>query len=309
MPALPADPSPSASTTEAGSVRKGSRVRSLCLLLILLPLAGCLAPQPLRLAGETVIDGEQLWQGRVVVAGRVIVTRSGSLTIAPGTRVEFVRIDGDGDGIGDGELLVEGSLVARGNAEAPIVFTSAEQTPARSDWKFLYLDFARHGELAHVISEYAYSGVQVHFCRASIEDSVFRHNVDGVRFSTVTLELEHNDIYDNSHGIRYEERRGQGRVHHNTIRDNDIGIFVVTRAEDRTLFEFNNLAGNRNYSVKMGNTQSGDVSFPRNWWGSRDEDEIARSFLDRRIDASLGRVLIPEPLAVPVAEAGRRNET
>ncbi len=283
-------------------------MKRLRLLILLLPLllGACLVPRPLQLSGETVIDGPERWSGEVQVAGRVIVTRSGSLTIAPGTRVVFARFDEDGDGIGDGELLVEGSLTAVGTRAAPIVFTSAEPEPQPADWKYLYLDFARKGELAHVISEYAYSGVQVHFCRASIRDSVFRHNVDGVRFSTVTLDLEYNDIYANTHGLRYEERRGTARVLHNNITNNQIGIFVVTRAEDRSRIERNNLAGNHHYSVKMGHTQTADIRLPHNWWGTTDRDAIARTFLDRGVDAALGRVLAPEPLDGPVRDAGRR---
>jgi len=279
-----------------------------CILLLLpLLLSACLSrPLPLEMRGETVIDGEVHWSGEVRVDGRVIVTRTGSLTIAPGTRVVFVPRDADGDGIGDGELLVEGSLTARGTREKPILFTSGSESPQPADWKFLYLDFARHGELAHVISEYAYSGVQVHFCKATIRDSEFRYNIDGVRFSTVTLELAYNAIHDNTHGIRYEERRGQAQVHHNQITGNDIGIFVVTRAEDRSLFELNNLAGNRYYSVKMGHTQTHDVSLPRNWWGTTDREAIARTLLDAQVDPGLGQVKVLKPLAEPVRDAGRR---
>ena len=279
---------------------------SVAIAVAALLLTACLSTQPRHLAGETVIDCEARWSGEVRVEGRVIVTRTGSLEIAPGTRVSFVPFDEDGDGIGDGELLVEGSLRALGSRDRPIVFTTAAANPQPSDWKYLYLDFAQHGELAHVISEYAYSGVQVHFCRAGIRDSIFRHNVDGVRFSTVNLELEHNDIYDNTHGIRYEERRGKARVRFNNIRDNDIGIFAVTRAADGTLFESNNLAGNRHYSVKMGHTQSADISLPNNWWGTTDHAAIAATILDAGIDGSLGRVHTPDPLTEAVRGAGRR---
>jgi len=282
--------------------------RGIFLLLPLL-LSACLpstSTLPLELRGETVIEGEAHWSGEVLVDGRVIVTRTGSLTIAPGTRVVFVPRDDDGDGIGDGELLIEGSITALGTLEEPILFTSGAETPQPADWKFLYLDFARHGELAHVVSEYAYSGVQIHFCKASVRDSEFRHNIDGVRFSTVNLELAYNEIHDNTHGIRYEERRGKAQVHHNDITANDIGIFVVTRAENRSLFEFNNLAGNRYYSVKMGHTQTEDVSLPRNWWGTTDLEVIDRSLLDAQVDSSLGRVVVREPLTEPVGDAGRR---
>ena len=48
---------------------------------------------------------------------------------------------------------------------------SGAAQPKAADWKYLYLDFAREGEIAHVISEYAYSGVQIHFCKATVTDS------------------------------------------------------------------------------------------------------------------------------------------
>jgi len=280
------------------------------ILVFSLWLSGCLgvsSPRVTRLHGETVIAGEAHWSGEVEVEGRVIVTRTGNLTIAPGTRVAFVPFDDDGDQIGDGELLVEGSMTAVGTPDAPIVFTSAAAQPKIADWKYLYFDFASAAELAHVISEYAYSGVQIHFCKATIRDSEFRHNVDGVRFSTVSLELANSDIHDNTHGIRYEERRGKAHIHHNNIRANDIGIFVVTRAEDRSLFEFNNLAGNHHYSVKMGINQKRDITLPRNWWGTTDVTAINQTLLDARVDAALGQVHLQEPLKEPVKDAGRRK--
>jgi len=275
----------------------------LVVLLSALLWSGCSAPHPgpevLEL-GDHAISGVAVWRGEVLIRGVVTVTKEGHLTIAPGTRVRFARIDRDGDGIGDAELLVEGGLVARGTAEAPIIFTSAAADPAPADWKYLYLDFAREGEIEHIISEYAYSGIQVHFCKARIRNSVFRHNVDGVRFSTVNLEVSGNLIHDNAHGLRYEERRSTARIHHNTFRDNQIGLFVVTRSSGGALIELNNILDSRNYQVKFALEQRDDVAFPRNWWGTPNPEE---QFFDRRRDPALGRASAPEPLSGPVAGA------
>lgn len=282
--------------------------RSFVILLLPLLVGGCLRPGPLRYPDDTVIVGETVWDGVVRIAGVVTVKKEGRLTIRPGTKIVFEPFDRDGDGIGDGELLVEGGLVARGTAAKPIVFTSGAASPAPQDWKYLYLDFAREGVLEHVVSEYAYSGVQVHFCRASIRDSEFRYNVDGVRFSTVNIELFGNRMHDNTHGLRYEERGGEATIRYNEIRDNEIGIFVVTRSQDRARIERNNIAANRRYSVKLGIDQRTDVTLPDNWWGSTDPDAIGAGMLDRRIDPQLGRVLTPGALATPVDIAGWREE-
>lgn len=271
-------------------------------LLLLLLLAGCVRPQPVVLTlDDHVIEGDETWRGEVRIAGVVTVKKSGSLTILPGTRILFEKIDRDGDAIGDAELLVEGRLIAHGSAQQPILLSSAEAHPAPADWKYLYLDFARQGDISHLISEYAYSGIQIHFSKARVTYSEFRHNVDGVRFSTVNLELAHNLIHHNRHGLRYEERRSTGRVHHNSIRENEIGLFVVTRSNGSVLVEQNNITGSSGYQVKFGLQQRQNVSFPRNWWGTADGEQIGATFFDRRFDRSLGRARAPDPLPVPVA--------
>lgn len=279
-------------------------VRSLPLLLVLpglLLLAGCLArPQVVELT-DPVIEIDTVWRGEVRIRGVATVKKTARLTIEPGTRIVFAPVDRDGDGIGDSELLIEGELDARGTAPAPIVFTSGAERPQKADWKYLYLDFASPSVLQHVISEYAYSGIQVHFCRARILDSIFRHNVDGVRFSTVNIEVAGNRIHDNTHGVRYEERRSTAHIHHNDIRDNDIGLFAVTRSEDRSLIEYNNIVGSRSYQVKLGLRQRADITLPRNWWGTTDAEKRQKTFFDHRYDRNLGRVSAPEPLSGPVS--------
>ena len=120
-----------------------------------------------------------------------------------------------------------------------------------------------------------------------------------MRFSTANIEVAGNLIHHNTHGIRFEERRGSGRVHHNEIRDNQIGIFVVTRSDDRTRFDENNL-DNHPYNVKLGLDQPGDLTFPRNWWGTQDPAVILTGFFDRDSDPALGRVSAPDPLAAPI---------
>lgn len=282
-------------------------MRFALLSILILAVTGCVAARPALELTDAVIADRQVWAGEVRIRGVITVKKDGHLTILPGTRVVFEPLDHDGDGIGDGELLVEGGLIARGTVAAPIVFTSGAAQPKVADWKYLYLDFAREGELAHVVSEYAYSGVQIHFCKARVTDSEFRYNVDGLRFSTVNLVAAGNRMHHNTHGVRYEERRSRVELHHNDIRDNDIGLFVVTRSEDAARIEQNNIVGNRQYNVKMGLEQPGDVTLPRNWWGTIVPTEIEMTFFDAGHDPALGRVRAPQPLAEPVDPAGWRQ--
>lgn len=269
-------------------------------LLLAMLLVGCtLGHAPLKLKDSVIADAVT-WSGEVRVRGVVTVKKTGHLTIAPGTRVIFEPLDRDGDDIGDSELLVEGGLTALGTADAPIMFTSGAKAPKPQDWKYVYLDFARKAELDHVIAEYAYSGLQVHFCRARVTNSEFRYNVDGLRFSTVNLLVAGNRMHHNVHGVRYEERRSEALLHHNDIRDNEIGLFVVTRSDDRARILHNNITSNRQYNVKLGWQQPGPVTLPQNWWGTSEANRIEAGFLDSHIDHSLGTVSAPEPLTAPI---------
>jgi len=283
-------------------------MKNLFLALILF-LTGCslVGENAPLILSDAVIEGNAVWEGEVRVMGTVTVKKGGSLTILPGTKVVFEKIDRDGDGIGDSEVYVEGVLTAQGAPDRPILLTSGAEVPEKADWKFLYLDFAKPSVVEHLISEYAYSGIQVHFGQARVLNSEFRHNVDGVRFSTVNIEVAGNRIHDNTHGLRYEERRSVARIHHNEIRDNDIGIFVVTRSDDKAVVEENNITGSRQYQVKMGLEQKGDVTFPRNWWGTTDISLIGESFFGGNVDPALGRVHAPDPLPAPV-EIDKRTQ-
>ncbi|NIQ93419.1 MAG: hypothetical protein GWN87_03840, partial [Desulfuromonadales bacterium] len=80
--------------------------------------------------------------------------------------------------------------------------------------------------------------------KALITNSVFRNNVDGVRFSTVNIVVRGNAIYNNRHGLRYEERRSKALVTENDIRRNKVGVFVVTRSEDQARIVRNNIVEN-----------------------------------------------------------------
>ncbi len=279
----------------------------LKLLPFLLLLVSCTPIKPLELA-DVVIGDQQIWQGEVHIRGVVRVTRQGSLTILPGTKIFFEPVDLDGDGIGDSELRIEGELLARGTAEQPILLTSAASKPQPGDWKYLYFDYARKADLQYLISEYAYSGVQIHFCRARIANSEFRYNVDGVRFSTANISLTYSYLHHNRHGIRYEERGGKGVVRYNQISANQIGIFAVTRSAGKTLFELNDIIENRSYQIKMGLQQSTTLDFPRNWWGDGRglSDETV---FDQQRDPALGRVTGSDPLSQPVKAIRRMKES
>ena len=84
------------------------------------------------------------------------------------------------------------------------------------------------------------------------------------------------------------------------VRGWDVTEQIGGQLLDKALIEQNNIVENSRGNVKLGLTQSGDVTLPRNWWGTVNELEIVSTFFDHRYDESLGTVRAPEPLNGPV---------
>lgn len=243
------------------------------------------------------IRHDETWSGEVRIRGSVVVRKGATLTILPGTVVRFERIDVDGDGIGDSELYVEGELVAKGTADRPILFTSAERDPAPRDWKYLFINLSRRAVLEHCVSEYAFSGVQIHFSRASVSRCAFRRNVDGLRFSTAEGEFTRNVMTGNVYGVRYEERGSKVLLSRNDITGNKVGIFCVTESPGRIAIRENRIHGNADYDFKLGNRQRTDIPARENWWGTADAAVIRARIFDKGLEPELGAVLFEPFLA------------
>ncbi len=258
-------------------------------------------------AGELVVRGgvaaDETWDGAVTVVGQVVVRKGVTLTIRPGTTVRFAWSDEDGNGIGDGELAVEGRLVARGTREQPITFTSAREQPAPKDWTYVIISTSRESLMERCIFEYGFTGLQVHLSSATVRNCRFRRNFEALRFSTSEILVERNEIAENTYGIRYESRGSSGSITRNTISQNEYGFFpVVKNAAGVRIFE-NNVV-NREYNVKMGAEQREDLDFSANWWGTTVPEEIAAGFFDGRREASIGRVLFEPFLDKAVVPCG-----
>jgi parallel beta-helix repeat protein len=233
-----------------------------------------------------------------------VVRRGVTLTILPGTVIKFAWVDEDGDDIGDGELTVEGRIIAKGTRENPILFTSAKDSPAPKDWTFVQISVSKDSLIEHSIFEYAFSGLQVHYSTATIHKSLFRNNFEGIRFSTTDILIEHNDILNNYYGIRCEANGSRTTVRKNRFLGNDNAFFPVRKTWDSVKVYDNNFEGSENYQVKMGQTQHKDLDFTNNWWGSTDSGLIAEGFFDKAMEPLLGRVKYEPFLLEPVKDAG-----
>lgn len=261
-------------------------------------------------AGESacrgcVVAADTTWGGEVLVEGQAVVKKGAMLTIEPGTVVRFAWSDADADGIGDGELRVEGRLVARGTRERPITFTSARAQPAPKDWTFVIVNLGRDAAIEHCVFEYAFTGLQLHFATGVVRNCLFRRNFEGLRFSTADVRIERNDFLDNAYGIRYEARGSTTTVARNRFAGNEYGFFPVTRGAAPGVSVADNCVESLAYNVKVGEEQRQDVDFRGNWWGSAVPGRIEEGFFDGRREPGLGRVLYKPFLESPVLDCGR----
>jgi parallel beta-helix repeat protein len=273
---------------------------ALLAALILLAAPATAAETTCR---RCVIAADTVWDGAVLIEGQAVVKKGATLTLSPGTTVRFAWTDEDADGIGDGELRVEGRLLARGTRERPIVFTSAREAPAPKDWTFVILNLSRGSVIERCVFEYAFTGLQLHFTTAEVRNNVFRRNFEALRFSTAEVRIERNDIVDNAYGIRYEARGSATTVAGNRIAGNEYGFFPVIRSGGGATIA-GNCVESLTYNVKVGEEQREDVDFAGNWWGTAEPERIEAGFFDKRREPALGRVLYKPFLEKAVEECG-----
>lgn len=247
------------------------------------------AAEPLRYE-KGYITQDTTWSGTVTIVGQTVVRRGVTLTILPGTVVRFEWIDEDGDEIGDGELTVEGKLIARGTKDSMITFTSAQPEPKMKDWTFVQISVNKEALVEYCVFEYAFSGLQVHYSDAVIRNSLFRKNFEGVRFSTTDVLIENNDFIENYYGVRSEANGSRARVTKNRFRGNDFAFFPVQKNWDTVKTFGNDIAGSLHYNVKFGMNQKKGMDFSNNWWGTADAAAIEATIWDGGKEEGLGRV-------------------
>lgn len=276
-------------------------------------------------SGDVVIHEDTIWNGYIVIQGTIHIARGATLKIKPGTTVLFRKSDNNNDGVGDGKITVSGRMIAEGAPDAMIRFTSAEEEPEMMDWSYLLFFVSGDDNIVkHCIFEYAFTGVQVHFSKAAVTDSIFRENQEGLRFGRTELKIAHNDISHNSYGIRYTRLEGPVEITRNNIRHNNVGIFHVpsnqnivdfseTFSREKTFHQhqpvvrYNNISYNGEYNFRLGERQGYNMQLKDNWWGGREDSAIAEMIYDERSDASLGKVEYKPYLMNPVKSAGVRR--
>lgn len=226
-----AAPSPTATTAPlAGQVPLPGTTR--------LAPAGASAPgAPLYLTEDTT------WRGEVLVEGAVTVAPQATLTIEPGTVVRFRRTVAGADA--GPLLLVEGRLVARGTADAPVRFTSVYPDPVAGEWGgIVFLGSEKKNSLEHCLIEGAVAGVDAAFSTVSLIGTDVASCGYGGRFRDCLLTISNGSVSGSGCGLELNDSEA-------TLRDMQLqgnGRGIVAR-ESSLRLEHMTITANRETGI------------------------------------------------------------
>jgi len=223
------------------------------------------------------------WRGVIAIAQPVTVLSGVQLTVAPRTTLEFSAAAG---------LLVQGRLIARGERDGKIRFTSDRRQGA-GDWDEIQLEYATGSVVDNCIFEYATWGLHSHFTNLVVSNSYFSKNVGGMRFRSGPAEIRNSTFENNSIGIR--AYIGNAVIRGNTIRNNEVGIFVREKGGG-LLISGNSILDNSSYGIRVGDFNNEDVNARGNWWGTADP---SAAIFDDKDEPGIGRVIFEPVLSAP----------
>ena len=205
-------------------------------------------PTPPPSCGPTEVTGGQIvgtvtWYqacSPYTISGNVVVSNGATLSIEPGVEVRFAA---------GKAMQIDGTLIVRGTASQPVIFTSSAATPAAGDWGFIkFADssvdttFDANGNYTGgSILQYcqvAYSGasssspgygqsnyggaIQIESASPFIDNcEIHRSGTAGIRADSATnLRISNNSIHHNkASGVRLYN--GTATIKNNTLTYND----------------------------------------------------------------------------------------
>ncbi|HZV82950.1 MAG TPA: right-handed parallel beta-helix repeat-containing protein, partial [Geobacteraceae bacterium] len=148
--------------------------------------------------------GDTLWSGRIRVEGNLRIPEGSRLIIAPGTVVEFTRMDSNNDQVGENGLLVQGIIIAKGTRQAPITFRSGEKNRQPGDWDSINIMNSDRAEnlVENCVVEDAYRGLHFHYSTVLVSGSTFRNNYRAIQFQESTVEIRDSWFIANRSGVQ-----------------------------------------------------------------------------------------------------------
>ena len=207
-----------------------------------------------------------------IIQGTVEIPQNITLNIPPGTTVKFRR---------DALLIVRGILkIGTPLDQDPVTrlvhLTSDTVGPAPGDWNGILFDHTHDLEsfVRGAVIAYATVALDIQTASPTVVACVFRQNKTAIALDGSDGRIQHNDILDNHIGISTIGRQTRPRIERNNITKNETGIFCENV---QSIIQNNNL--NTNIFALRLNVKF-DLVVTSNWWGNSDTTEIANVIVD-----------------------------
>jgi TonB family protein len=248
-------------------------------------------------------SGNVNWKGTIHLKGDVEITETGRLVIEPGTIIYFDPendITRSGSDKTRSELIVRGTLNARGTLEEKILFTSAAEEPRFGDWYGIqFMHIKNQSIMDFCIIEYAHTGITIKNSAVQVSNSEIRSNF----YAGIMVEVKsdpkiiHNIITENDYAGVVCRKAAQPILTDNLIRGNRIGLISfdvslpnlgsLTAGSDQNPGR-NQIFDNMEYNVY--NHSGKTIPAQNNAWGSARLSEIKKTIFDNANDGKYGIV-------------------
>lgn len=275
---------------------------------------------PLVKSGELITD--EVWAGKVLISGDVLISEGVTLTIQSGTVVGFEPADPPY------QLIVQGTLYAEGEPDNFITFGSlgtADEEPKPGDWAGIFIDAAsQNARLSYCRIRDAINGIICQSDAAQIEDCLLSNNEVAIICDNASPIASRNQIDTNGTAIRCLGNAAPDLAH-NEIRANEYGISCDD--DSRPKIQRNEIIANYRDAILCYSTASpeiiaNNIIMNRGWAvyeGGRLRDNFLRGNNEAGVDVverGTGRDGIQyygveeifDPRSTPVPDAGIPRE-
>ena len=174
---------------------------------------------PLEKSGELVTD--EVWAGKVLVSGDILVAEGVTLTIQSGAVIGFEPADPPY------QLIVQGALYAEGKPDNYITFGSlgtVDEDSKPGDWAGIFIDAAsQNARFGYCRVRDAINGIVCQSDAAQIEDCLMSNNEAAIICDNASPIANRNQLDANGTAIRCLGNAAP-EITHNEIRANEYGI-------------------------------------------------------------------------------------
>jgi hypothetical protein len=199
---------------------------------------------------ELVIKGgtitqDETWSGVIFVNESILVPKNVTLTILPGTQINFKPCRDYKSLQYIGFAVVEGTIVANGTSTEQIWFTSDADEPINGDWGGIELYRTNTSIFNYVIVEYANMGIAQFDSKVRISHSIVRWvNSEGIYMERSAPLIEYNLLYQNGyHEMALEQYNYDVEIRNNIFKGGHVPFIVFdsnVTLEGNYFYNYNN---------------------------------------------------------------------